>query len=312
MGGVTAVQKYIVIFQRGGNNRDTHAALCRDESQIEPILKDWGVDTNDFGKWLSYWNSVPDGQMEDKVCTEYDTMVFESFFNMPAYGEKIDTYKTHIVIYIATVQQIQENFKKQCLALSISQAHINVSNIPISDEVYPYTQCMPMWTATDWIRDIQRQFPGTREDVLKFIYDIVFHSGEVQTDAISELFSSGYCYYFALMLKSAFGGQVMWHKYHGHIVWLDTTTDICYDVNGVFVDAGEEDIVPVEILGDIGLESFLHRGNDTKYSTDEVQSYVQPRVNEYEKKMGWTITRNPYYKSIIHQRKEQTEQTNLF
>ena len=194
--------------------------------------------------------------------------------------------------------------------MNVSQAYINVSNIPISDEVYPYTQCMPTWTESDWISSIQRKYPGSRHDVLQFIYNIAYHSPE--TAAISNLFSCGYCYYFALMLHAAFGGQVVWYKYHSHIMWLDFISGLCYDINGVYEDIGREDVIPVEVLGDIGLEGFLHRGLDTRHSTDEVQSYVQSRVNEYESKMGWTVTRNPYCKSSIYQCKEQTEQTNLF
>lgn len=96
------------------------------------------------------------------------------------------------------------------------------------------------------------------------------------------------------MLKDAFGGEIIWLKYRGHIVWRDTGTDILYDVCGVYTDYTEDELIPFDIVK-YGLESFRHRGHDADLSVDEIEAYVQPRVNEYERKMGWTITKNPYY-----------------
>ena len=152
-----------------------------------------------------------------------------------------------------------------------------------------------MLTRDEWVGHFLEKYPGSNSKVLEFIFDMINHQATVESvDVIEMLFSSGYCYHFATILKNLFGGEIMWHKYHGHIVWCESDTQICYDVHGVFIDYNEQDIIPISVLGDVGLESFLHRGYDKKYSTDEITSYVQARVNEYEKKMGWEITTNPY------------------
>ncbi len=172
-----------------------------------------------------------------------------------------------------------------------------------------------MWTRDKWVEHYLKRYPGSNPKVLGFIFDIVNHQLTVEgSEAIETLFSSGYCYHFAVILKNLFGGEIMWHKYHGHIVWYESDTQICYDVHGVFIDYTEQDIVPISILGDKGLEGFLHRGDDKKYSTDEITSYVQARVNEYEKKMGWEITTNPYAKNNFEERvtEECEDCTRLF
>lgn len=153
-----------------------------------------------------------------------------------------------------------------------------------------------MWTREKWINDWCKKYPSCSEDILGFIYDFCnCHNEEPEASEIIErFFRAGYCYYFALMLKDAFGGEVIWLKYRSHIVWRDTRTNTLYDVCGVCTDYTEEEIIPFDIVK-YGLESFRHRGLDTKLNTDEIEAYVQPRVNEYERKMGWTITKNPYY-----------------
>ena len=77
---------------------------------------------------------------------------------------------------------------------------------------------------------------------------------------IGDIFSGGYCYYFAVMLKTAFnGGTVCRHRNYGHIVWQDED-GIAYDINGVFEDYAEGDLLDVETsLGDM-LVDFKHNG----------------------------------------------------
>ena len=121
-------------------------------------------------------------------------------------------------------------------------------------------------TKDEWIDYEIAQTPSARKDVIQFIAEVSFHCKA--TTAIYELFQQGYCYYFALMLKDAFGGEMMWHKFHSHIVWQDEN-GVCYDSMGVFEDYDKDDIVPLseidieaEKLGrleDSGLETFRHR-----------------------------------------------------
>ena len=42
------------------------------------------------------------------------------------------------------------------------------------------------------------------------------------SNPIASLFTNGFCYYFAVILKDAFNrGEICWHKNYGHIVWRD-------------------------------------------------------------------------------------------
>lgn len=50
------------------------------------------------------------------------------------------------------------------------------------------------------------------EIILKFINNFLNHSNEAST---RNLFMNGYCYYFAHMLKTAFGnGEGYWYSYN--------------------------------------------------------------------------------------------------
>lgn len=116
---------------------------------------------------------------------------------------------------------------------------------------------------TDWVESWITKFPGSRSDVLTFISKIVWYSINIdEADAIYNLFTAGYCYYFAKMLEDAFGGEVCWHKDYSHIVWRDENK-ICYDIGGIFYDCDEGDIVPISELGD-ELETFRHRTCENK------------------------------------------------
>ena len=117
-------------------------------------------------------------------------------------------------------------------------------------------------------------------EVLKFIANISFFQNTLgtQTDAIYNLFSSGYCYYFANMLKSAFHrGMVCWVVNRGHIVWLDGIDlkyDIAYDIGGVFEDY--EELRPVEYLGTT-ICNFIHNGEEWKSSIPEFEEYCNKK-----------------------------------
>ena len=82
-------------------------------------------------------------------------------------------------------------------------------------------------------------FPNAAEDVLTFIAEFKCSVNPHEEEIIEDLFSAGYCYYFALMLKDAFGGAVMYSVDRGHIVWTDSRPDgfeIAYDIHGVYTD----------------------------------------------------------------------------
>lgn len=88
-----------------------------------------------------------------------------------------------------------------------------------------------------------------------------------ESDNIDHLFCAGYCYYFANMLKLAFGGRVCWVQDRGHIVWVDCDSgsafedlqqSIAYDITGVFDDY--EYLFPIEYLGD-AISDYKHTGD---------------------------------------------------
>ena len=95
-----------------------------------------------------------------------------------------------------------------------------------------------------------KHFPKANKDVLYFIADFLYHNifDLREVDHVLFLFRSGYCYYFAAMLKAAFDrGTICWAAPFGHIVWQDEN-GICYDIEGVNVSEVEE-YIPIEYLG---------------------------------------------------------------
>lgn len=87
----------------------------------------------------------------------------------------------------------------------------------------------------EWNVQTLKKVPDANLKVLEFITDMTCHKA-ASADAyavIRNTFHTGYCYYFAHMLKIAFKrGEVCWAAPFGHFVWVDTN-GIAYDVDGV-------------------------------------------------------------------------------
>ena len=93
-------------------------------------------------------------------------------------------------------------------------------------------------------------------EVLNFINDIYDSQPEENSEAIRHLFHCGYCYYFASMLKTAFGRGTICLAYpFGHIVWLDTD-GIPYDIEGVTISEYEK-LVDIDCLPELK-HDFMH------------------------------------------------------
>lgn len=118
----------------------------------------------------------------------------------------------------------------------------------------------------DWYTDPEKFQGEVNLKVIKFIDEITnFPDRDGDSgEQIDHLFSAGYCYYFASMLKTAFGGQLCWAQDRGHIVWADIqegcTFDelqkaCAYDISGIFDDY--EVLWPVSYLGD-AIVDYLH------------------------------------------------------
>lgn len=77
-------------------------------------------------------------------------------------------------------------------------------------------------------------------NVLQFIADFIYRGRNVEDainreNIITDLFRSGYCYYFAHILKTAFKkGEVCWAAPFGHLIWR--YDNIEYDIEGVYTD----------------------------------------------------------------------------
>lgn len=87
-----------------------------------------------------------------------------------------------------------------------------------------------------------------------------------ETEAISKVFSNGYCYYFAHMLKVAFDGrgEIYMTSDDRHIVWV--LNNVAYDINGVYRTYSRSanndnfyngELIPIAMLPNY-MESFKH------------------------------------------------------
>ena len=83
----------------------------------------------------------------------------------------------------------------------------------------------------DWYTDPEKFQGEVNLKVIKFIDEITnFPDRDGESgEQIDHLFSAGYCYYFASMLKTAFGGQLCWAQDRGHIVWADIQEGCTFD-----------------------------------------------------------------------------------
>lgn len=129
-----------------------------------------------------------------------------------------------------------------------------VDNESRPDYEYPYDP--------KFVNRTLEKFPTARRDVLTFISAVDGFSGE--TDAwftsIEKLFSMGYCYYFAVMLKEAFGGTIVWHRGYAHVAWMDER-GIIYDIYGVygkFEDYDDNEFIPISEVDPDIIDSFMH------------------------------------------------------
>lgn len=70
-------------------------------------------------------------------------------------------------------------------------------------------------------------FKTKKEKVLFFIED--FKKFE-ENNVLLNTFTKGYCYYFALILHSRFGGNILYYKKEGH--FITKIGNFYYDING--------------------------------------------------------------------------------
>ena len=115
---------------------------------------------------------------------------------------------------------------------------------------------------------------GADRAVARFIADFLLHERPENSECIRALFRSGYCYYFAHMLKTAFGrGSVCWAAPFGLVVRPDDD-GTPYDIEGLyFGDAS--DFVPERYLGDAVLDFKRVHALKHGASMDELNAILE-------------------------------------
>ena len=86
-------------------------------------------------------------------------------------------------------------------------------------------------TNEDWMpEETEQLLQPTRREVLGFIKTIQAYD---EHGDITKLFTKGFCYGFALILKQQFKhGQIFWDKYNAHAIFKLANT--YYDINGEY------------------------------------------------------------------------------
>lgn len=109
-----------------------------------------------------------------------------------------------------------------------------------------------------WLKEQMKKNRKVKVEILNFIWKFVTHDKNPDSFRVIEhQFTTGYCYHFAIIMKKMFGGKIVWHKGHGHILWQDRNK-VIYDVRGVYCHYNPDEIVPLSELGD-DIEDYLHK-----------------------------------------------------
>lgn len=111
------------------------------------------------------------------------------------------------------------------------------------------------------------------EDVANFITDFLNHSNsKIGVNILHQQFAAGYCYYFAVMLKTAFNrGEVCWCAPYGHICWVDED-GTPYDIYGICISEADH-FVPVSFLGD-ALDDFKHTNKIFNATEEDIRDII--------------------------------------
>lgn len=146
-------------------------------------------------------------------------------------------------------------------------------------------------TEKDWIKKVKSVHPKADEQVLQFVYDFrTMQKSEAAEDAIYTQFESGYCYYFAHMLKLAFKrGEVCWAAPYGHIVWVDEN-DVPYDISGVN-ESETDDYIPEYMMGDTILDFKHIAGRVHNTSDQEIAKMVLDWQDIRSNQFGGDVTK---------------------
>lgn len=141
----------------------------------------------------------------------------------------------------------------------------------------------------EFVKEQLKFYPNANKKVIRFCADFLYHNNKFQNEHSEEdaelirlQFHSGYCYYFAHMLKLAFRrGEVVWCAPFGHFAWQDTDGQV-YDIEGVSTTEAEY-FIPEYYLGDAILD-FLHvEGESYNASKKDIQHIINNYLKNKEK-----------------------------
>ena len=122
---------------------------------------------------------------------------------------------------------------------------------------------------------INKEYCGIKgkKDVLDFIENFLSHNADRNAEAIlKEQFANGYCYYFAVILKTAFKrGEVCWCAPYGHFCWVDED-GVPYDIYGICISEAEH-YIPYYFLGE-ALNDFLHTDKTYNATQEDIQNII--------------------------------------
>ncbi len=138
--------------------------------------------------------------------------------------------------------------------------------------------------------------PKADKRILQFITEFRLAGGlsETEEEAMRMAFRAGYCYYFAVMLKTAFPeGEICWTAPFGHIVFV--YQNIPYDIEGLYYGEEDEELIPIGWLKD-GILDFMHIPGKEYNMTDQEIAKIICEYREYkETKLAEDKARNAGY-----------------
>lgn len=124
----------------------------------------------------------------------------------------------------------------------------------------------------NFIKENKLRNKHANQIVLAFIADFALSSGNekemhARQAVLHQTFRHGYCYYFAHMLKMAFGrGEVCLAASEDHFVWKDEK-GVKYDIDGVYT--GDSTLfIPESYLGNT-VNAFMHVNGVYVDTTDQ-------------------------------------------
>lgn len=258
----------------------------------------------------AYGNLVP----ANLITQDFIRLSKSASTNYAMYAERLVTFK-NILVYeksnnaierqIKFTEDVINLFEKQCQNIALQndmsnefqylaeELAIDLNTYPANDLRYLNQYTIPLEVneseefyiskrlLNDRVLELQRGVPKADKKVLEFIAMFTAKGGQ----EFASKFTQGLCYYFASLLEKEFGGEIMFVKLGGHIVWVDKN-DIAYDAFGVFFDYKDGELMPIELMSEVELNCFKHIGYYSAKEECAGRLETLKSIAEYEKTIG--------------------------